>query len=683
MTTKFVITMFCAIGLNASNLFAHDGVMHKEHNSIQPGSQSEGDPALQTRHSKPMERTDLPDPFVSIHIDGSVRIIKTNTLPDHEIGEFPNPSNPNALRSIEREFRIPLNPQLANRRTPSAPEFGIGLNGVIFDSGTGEFWTASGARGRSAWNYDAGSENNQGRFGVDFNHGHVQPTGKYHYHGVPTALIESLGGEHAHDGHVHEMIQLGWAFDGFPVYAAYGYKDPNDPSSGLVELSSSYRLKAGTRPGNPDGPGGEYDGTFTADYEYVEGLGDLDESNGRTGVTPEFPQGTYYYVITDEFPSIPRTWVGTPDESMRRGGPGNRPQGRPGGSRPDRPRGDAGMLRGDSAVAVNEQSKTTQTLNPSYFMEEALVEPIVTEMRTLSDGTEALCYVIKTYSEPHEHEMGPWAPEHIDDGPEDGGIWFHEGEVLDVDGDFVQGVGELYDDPEWKLYRDDGSVRVTDTEEAFFAAARPDVDPEYKNYVVEGNPKWIERKVFEYAIPVHPVYLENPTSIGGFGRGGMPPGERGGRPPRDHSEHSDNHTQPPSDGGIGHAPTQTVLGVALNGVNYDPPAPVDAILAAYTIAPFDDAGGHINPYNGYHYHAVTGHTKEIKQPDGHAPLIGYIMDGYGLYAHSNEDGSVPDDLDECGGHSDDIRGYHYHASAAADNQIIKAFRGVPGTMTTN
>ena len=106
-------------------------------------------------------------------------------------------------------------------------------------------------------------------------------------------------------------------------------------------------------------------------------------------------------------------------------------------------------------------------------------------------------------------------------------------------------------------------------------------------------------------------------------------------------------------------------------------------LAAYTIAPFDDAGGHINPYNGYHYHAVTGHTKEIKQPDGHAPLIGYIMDGYGLYAHSNEDGSVPNDLDECGGHSDDIRGYHYHASAAADNQIIKAFRGVPGTMTTN
>ena len=47
-------------------------------------------------------------------------------------------------------------------------------------------------------------------------------------------------------------------------------------------------------------------GTFTSDNEYVAGLGDLDECNGRVGVTPEFPNGIYHYLITDSFPYIQR-----------------------------------------------------------------------------------------------------------------------------------------------------------------------------------------------------------------------------------------------------------------------------------------------------------------------------------------------------------------------------------------
>ena len=53
------------------------------------------------------------------------------------------------------------------------------------------------------------------------------------------------------------------------------------------------------------------------DYEYIEGQGDLDEANGRTGVTPEFPNGTYYYVVTDEFPGIPRYLVGDPSKDFK------------------------------------------------------------------------------------------------------------------------------------------------------------------------------------------------------------------------------------------------------------------------------------------------------------------------------------------------------------------------------
>ncbi len=60
------------------------------------------------------------------------------------------------------------------------------------------------------------------------------------------------------------------------------------------------------------------------DWEIIEEVGDLDECNGRTGSTPEYPDGTYYYVIRDEFPFIPRNFRGTPDDSFRRRGPGRR-----------------------------------------------------------------------------------------------------------------------------------------------------------------------------------------------------------------------------------------------------------------------------------------------------------------------------------------------------------------------
>jgi YHYH protein len=67
----------------------------------------------------------------------------------------------------------------------------------------------------------------------------------------------------------------------------------------------------------------------------VKGAGDLDECNGRVGVTPEFPGGTYHYYLTSDFPFIPRLYRGTPDSSFERHGPPGGPNGgRPGGGRP-------------------------------------------------------------------------------------------------------------------------------------------------------------------------------------------------------------------------------------------------------------------------------------------------------------------------------------------------------------
>jgi hypothetical protein len=49
---------------------------------------------------------------------------------------------------------------------------------------------------------------------------------------------------------------------------------------------------------------------------------------------------------------------------------------------------------------------------------------------------------------------------------------------------------------------------------------------------------------------------------------------------------------------------QLGIGIAFNGVKSDGPVPVKAILGAFTLAPFDTCGGHVNPHAGYHYHAA-------------------------------------------------------------------------------
>ncbi len=69
-------------------------------------------------------------------------------------------------------------------------------------------------------------------------------------------------------------------------------------------MTSSYQLKSGYRPG--DGvfaPCYVYNGVYSNDYEYIEDLGTLDEANGRAGITPEYPNGTYYYVLTHDSPN--------------------------------------------------------------------------------------------------------------------------------------------------------------------------------------------------------------------------------------------------------------------------------------------------------------------------------------------------------------------------------------------
>ncbi|HEX3599982.1 MAG TPA: YHYH protein [Lacipirellulaceae bacterium] len=277
----------------------------------------------------------------TITAKGDKRIIDANGLPDHKSGEFPNRGNPNSISEQHYHFEMPLKPKPLDEPQPLRRYlFGVAINGVVFDPGTAEVWKPGdkivsrpgpdtrmepGTDRSRIWNYDGMGRMN---LGIDQNHAHVQPSGAYHYHGLPTGLIARLQKENGKD----KMLLIAYAADGYPMYAEFGHEKADDAASPLKKLQSSYHLKKGKRPTGDDGPGGNFDGTFVQDYEFTEGSGDLDRSNGRTGVTPEYPDGTYYYVATATFPFVPRFFHGQPDASFEKQGPPGGPGGPPGRS---------------------------------------------------------------------------------------------------------------------------------------------------------------------------------------------------------------------------------------------------------------------------------------------------------------------------------------------------------------
>jgi hypothetical protein len=271
--------------------------------------------------------TQLPPPMVKITTDAQYRHIQANGIPDHTPGQFPNAHNPNVIGPQNYDYKVPLHPKVAEKPVPFRMQpFGIAVNGVVFDPFAAEWWQRNPASG---WQYEP--HGGAIDLGLDSSNAHVQPNGAYHYHGIPNGMVEKISGDKP------QVVLVGWAADGFPIYGLWGYSEAKNAGSELKKLSSSYAIKQGDRPAGS--PGGKYDGAFVQDYEYIEGKGDLDASNGRFGVTPEFPEGTYYYVLTDAYPFIPRQFVGTPDASFARRGPPGGGFGPPGRGRRGGPGG--------------------------------------------------------------------------------------------------------------------------------------------------------------------------------------------------------------------------------------------------------------------------------------------------------------------------------------------------------
>ena len=253
---------------------------------------------------------------------------------------------------------------------------------------------------------------------------------------------------------------------------------------------------------------------------------------------------------------------------------------------------------------------------------------------TLSGGTETQCFSISVKAEPTGYTPGPWCPENISDNAEAGGIWLDNGEVHDVDGTFISNLSTFYNDEKWQLFDEDtGKINVTDTRESCDAAARPNVDPAYQNHCVQCLPEYMEEDAtVSYIIPLTPVALTEGTG----------------------------NTR------------ESGSGVAFNGIRLDGPAPLDDILGAYTIAPFDDCGGHVNLHVGYHYHVATDCLHRRGQTNEHGTVVGLAMDGHAIYSRLNAAGEQHTDLDACGGHAVNDE-YHYHAGEPGSNAILSCF----------
>lgn len=261
--------------------------------------------------------------------------VSTKGIPAYITGPFLD-GNPSLATDQNAIFKLPLNPA-KNTGTPTnttGGNIGIFINGVaLFDYRDGVAWNATtnalcggpgnppcpgGMGATQNWNRDAILAE---RAGFDCSKAHPA-MGNYHHHQNPSAFsldlkvvsnicdLYAADGLYAIDSTKHSPL-IGFAYDGFPIYGAYAYKNV-DGTGGIVRMKSSYSLRNITvRNTSPTGQtvtnGAPINttyplGYFREDYQYNATSAStpdyLDEHNGRFCITPEYPQGIYCYFAT-------------------------------------------------------------------------------------------------------------------------------------------------------------------------------------------------------------------------------------------------------------------------------------------------------------------------------------------------------------------------------------------------
>lgn len=257
--------------------------------------------------------------------------VHTKGIPAYPTGPFLD-GNPSVASDQSAIFKLPLNPvQNTGTLTPTTlGTIGVFINGVsLFDYKDGVAWNNNtgalcggpgnppcpgGPMATQDWNRDAIPAEKPG---FDCSKAHPA-NGQYHHHQNPSAFKLDLNvvsticnlydadGLYAIDSTKHSPL-IGFAYDGFPIYGAYGYKNVNG-TGGITRMKSSYALSTNTTRANGPAVGAVvgtqtfFNGYFREDYIYNATSAAtpdyLDEHNGRFCVTPEYPNGIYCYFAT-------------------------------------------------------------------------------------------------------------------------------------------------------------------------------------------------------------------------------------------------------------------------------------------------------------------------------------------------------------------------------------------------
>ncbi len=240
---------------------------------------------------------------VTVVVDGDTRSITSNALPNHETWDFPNEGNPNAITAQDQSWSFTTDPVYTGTPTPAMVP-GVWVNGVKFQPGTAERAVCDNG---ITYNIEAVNLNNfiDGiPLWLDSNNAHVQPWWEYHYHGIPEWIVDM-------DNWEQDLVHVGFAADGHMMYYS---------KSG--QYTTSYVLWDDEREGvncvhdrNEDIVFmSEKTGSFAQDWEQDDSYGDLDQCNGM------MLDGEYIYLVTDEYPYVPRCLMGEYTEERWSGG---------------------------------------------------------------------------------------------------------------------------------------------------------------------------------------------------------------------------------------------------------------------------------------------------------------------------------------------------------------------------
>jgi YHYH protein/Secretion system C-terminal sorting domain len=255
--------------------------------------------------------------------------LHTKGVPAYATGPFLD-GNPSQAIDQNAIFKFTLNPiqNTGTLKATTVGNIGVFINGVaLFDYRDGVAWNNTtlalcggpgnppcpgGMGATQAWNRDAIPAE---KAGFDCSKAHPA-MGNYHHHQNPSAFKLDLNvisticnlydadGLYTMDSTKHSPL-IGFAYDGFPIYGAYGYKNV-DGTGGIVRMKSSYSLSTNTtRVNGPTvgqvvGTQTMFNGYFREDYVYNATTASdyLDEHNGRVCKTPEYPNGIYCYFAT-------------------------------------------------------------------------------------------------------------------------------------------------------------------------------------------------------------------------------------------------------------------------------------------------------------------------------------------------------------------------------------------------